>query len=437
MPNERGKSVDTTYLSIDTVENRYLIHRDYIAHCHRWSHAVKTAMRMRGDLFVLDIGCGREMPLAKALYTNKIGANKYCGIDYYYNVEVPEMLKGNGVFPIRLIKNADAAKIDVLDRTDEETGKVSPGIGFQPNLVTMFEVFEHVEPRHGRAMLENIRRIMRPDGVFLFSTPCFNGKAAGNHVAEPEYEVMGATLEDAGFAVLGHWGTFASITDYRDALYDRYGDDGYRMFEELKTYYDVNYLASVFAPLFPDRSRNAMWELVTAEWYQQLYGVPYSRRFPPRLEVKPRYSFTGSSSSDDDVLDQAMYERWLKENEPTAPKVEVPGTVAPATFADTQGVTLAIPWWPGKIVADPSLPDNVVRFVDEASGNFWEFDISSVTTLVAKGGNVRASYEPDQQEPEPVEPADEEEGEEDGDQARDGHPADRGPDSGDAEGVQV
>lgn len=316
MPNQRGKAVDTTYLSVDMVEKRNLIHRDYISHCHRWTHVVKTAIKMRRDLWVLDIGCGREMPVAKALYSNKIGADKYCGVDYGH-VDIPDMLCGNGVFPIKLIRNADAARL---------TKEI---VGFEPNLVSMFEVFEHVEPAHGRRILEAVKSLLRPDGVFLFSTPCFNGDPAGNHVAEPEYEVMGATLEDSGFAIVGHWGTFASIKDYRSALYAAYGDDGFKMFEDLKCYYDVNFLATMFAPLFPERSRNVLWELVHVEEYNR-FNRPYVRQFPPRLEVKPVYSPTGSSSLEDDILDQEMYERWQARTNPPPPETDPHDTLFPA-----------------------------------------------------------------------------------------------------------
>lgn len=310
MPNARDKSIDGTHLPIDTVENRFLIHRDYIAHCLRYSHAAKVAIMLRGDLWALDVGCGREMPVAKMLYTNKIGANKYTGVDYNW-FSVPDMLKGNGVFKIRLIKNADAALLK------------PEHIGYEPNFVTMLEVFEHVEPEHGRRILDMIKRVMRPDGVFLFSTPCFNGNPAGNHVAEPEYEIMGATLEDAGFAIQEHWGTFASIKDYRTQLYREYGDDGLKMFEGLKSYYDVNFLATVFAPLFPKLARNCMWKLIHPEEYERIYRQPYVRQFPPRLECKPVYSPTGSSSLVDDILDQDMYDRLMARYAKAEPQVGV------------------------------------------------------------------------------------------------------------------
>ena len=36
-----GRSIDKTHLSIDQAEERGFIHRDYLAHCFRWSHVVK------------------------------------------------------------------------------------------------------------------------------------------------------------------------------------------------------------------------------------------------------------------------------------------------------------------------------------------------------------------------------------------------------------
>jgi hypothetical protein len=41
MANARGKSIDNTHLSIDQAEERGFIHRDYIAHCLRWTHVAK------------------------------------------------------------------------------------------------------------------------------------------------------------------------------------------------------------------------------------------------------------------------------------------------------------------------------------------------------------------------------------------------------------
>src|SRR5574343_1447146 len=82
--NTRGKHIDTTYLSIDNAEERGFLHRDYIAHCLRWSHVCKqlTKSKKYTTARILDIGCGRELPMAKMLYSSRFTPEKYFGVDY-------------------------------------------------------------------------------------------------------------------------------------------------------------------------------------------------------------------------------------------------------------------------------------------------------------------------------------------------------------------
>src|SRR5690606_17526865 len=84
MANVRGKSIDNTHLSIDTAENRILIHRDYISHCIRWSHVIKFLLQKHvyKSIRVLDIGCGIDAPLARMMLSNRVAPVEYIGIDY-------------------------------------------------------------------------------------------------------------------------------------------------------------------------------------------------------------------------------------------------------------------------------------------------------------------------------------------------------------------
>jgi len=69
------------------------------------------------------------------------------------------------------------------------------------------------------------------------------------------YEAFGSLLEEMGYKILKHWGTFASIKDYKTEL------NGLQdTFDKLREYYDSNYLATIFAPLFPHKARNVLWE---------------------------------------------------------------------------------------------------------------------------------------------------------------------------------
>jgi len=50
MANARGKEIDNTHLSIDQAEARGFLHRDYIAHCLRWSNGIAIFIFLSGIL---------------------------------------------------------------------------------------------------------------------------------------------------------------------------------------------------------------------------------------------------------------------------------------------------------------------------------------------------------------------------------------------------
>ena len=210
MANKRGKAIDNTHLSIDTAEKRGFIHRDYIAHCLRWSHVVKflQAKQRYKTARILDIGCGREVPLAKTLYSSRLIVDRYAGIDVN-KLEIPDTFH-TGKFPIDLY-TGDVVHLD-LDT-----------LGFQPTLVTCFEVLEHVEPAHAREIVLKVHDLLADDGTFIMSTPNWDPRvgAAANHVNEMKHEALGAMLQSCGWYVRKVYGTFASIRDYKDKLFVR------------------------------------------------------------------------------------------------------------------------------------------------------------------------------------------------------------------------
>jgi 2-polyprenyl-3-methyl-5-hydroxy-6-metoxy-1,4-benzoquinol methylase len=247
MANERGKHLDKTHLSIDQAEERGFIHRDYIAHCLRWSHVARhlTQQHRYKTAYILDIGCGKEVPLAKLLYSSRLipETGKYVGIDANV-LFVPEMFK-SGKFPIELHSQKTFPNKAIEDQYTFE-------------VVTCFEVAEHVEPAMTLEILMGIQRCLDDAGTAFISTPCYdaNTGAAANHVNEMSYEAFMALIHRAGLGIKEVYGTFASIKDYKPFLHTK-GLDA--VFEELRGYYDSNYLATVFAPLFPQYSRNCLW----------------------------------------------------------------------------------------------------------------------------------------------------------------------------------
>ena len=99
--------------------------------------------------------------------------------------------------------------------------------------------------------------------AFLMSTPCYDEKvgAAANHiydgqVHERTYEETKGLLEKH-FTIVEHFGTFASIKDYKEEM----SESQKEIFEDLRKYYDVNLISVIMAPLFPAHSRNVMWKL--------------------------------------------------------------------------------------------------------------------------------------------------------------------------------
>lgn len=247
--NERKLSVDTTYLSLETAEERGFIHRDYIAHCLRWSHVIKCLMQKNyyKDARLLDIGCGRELPLATTLYSSKMQIKKYYGVDYGpINDDALDRFR-TGRFTLDVFENTDILNVTTRDLDGEPV-----------DWITCFEMLEHVEPAHMIRVLEHIRTLATSNARIFLSTPCWNMKdCAANHVNEIKYEVLGSILETAGYEIVATHGTFASQSDYVHLM----SDTDKSLFDRLRAYYDSNLLSCVFAPLFPAQSRNALWEV--------------------------------------------------------------------------------------------------------------------------------------------------------------------------------
>lgn len=315
MANARGKHIDNTHLSIDQAENRGFIHRDYIAHCLRWSHVVKRINRVYQHARILDIGCGRDVPLAKTLYSSRLIVKEYIGVDYNPHSTFDLSAFHSGKFPISTFGRVDFASDQVwFDRAADGQpllnirGDNGEDYFRMPNILVSFEVMEHIEPSHVCAMLKKAAECLKLaeelDGMkprFFLSTPNFDPHvgAAGNHVNEMKHEALGWLIEDCGLAIENESGTFASLRDYKHKLFNDYKGSE-RLFEDLSSYYDVNYLATIFAPLYPVQARNCLWELVAApEDYERKYSSPDKSWGP----------WTSSEHWEDLVLDGATYDQ--------------------------------------------------------------------------------------------------------------------------------
>lgn len=297
MANIRGKSIDNTHLSIDTAEERILIHRDYISHCVRWSHVIKFLLQKHRykEARVLDIGCGVDAPLARMMLSNRIAPIEYIGVDYNHSSKFNVDMFANTRFKPTLFGSIDFANDHNVWFDNAASGELCINIKGDnaedyfsiPNTLTCFEVLEHIEPEHVIRTLNRVRYIMEKTKefhnytpTFFMSTPNWNvTDTADNHVNEMKNEALGWLLEELGFAIVEQFGTFASKRDYAHLLNTRYGAEVYRVYERLNDYFDSNLAAILFAPLFPREARNCFWQLSLAK-------PDYERKYAPITEVQ-------------------------------------------------------------------------------------------------------------------------------------------------------
>ena len=187
-----------------------------------------------------------------------------------------------GRMPVRAFGHVDAAR-DIVINNDGTYTVSNLGTFPTANVVVSLEMLEHVEPEHARRTLQLIHKMLSAteargiaDVGALISTPCWDPHvgAAANHCNEMLYSAFGALLEDLGFTITDHWGTFASQANYLPLL----SKEERRIFDKLSEYHCSNYLATVFAPMFPAASRNCLWQVKPA-------GKAYQRKFPALVDV--------------------------------------------------------------------------------------------------------------------------------------------------------
>lgn len=279
MANAYGRNIDHTDLSIDMAEERGVLHRDYITHCLRWSYV--AMMMHKGSRYknarILDVGCGSDLPLPRLLHSNRLLC-EYVGIDYNDASKFHERnwgsmdvtTYGNVIFPRDITLKSDGTYFVKKSETLHDL----------PNLITCFEVLEHVKAKHAVSMVKAFHKIAVKGGAeVIASTPCWNVKnTAKNHVNEMKHMALGALFEDVGFEVMHNYGTFGSISDYKDAMFKKYpGIEPF--FEDARKYHDTNVLANMFCTSFPELSRNSIWHLRPAK-------EGYVRKFPMLADIK-------------------------------------------------------------------------------------------------------------------------------------------------------
>lgn len=250
MAQDPNRNYDKTDLSVDQAEERGFLHRDYASHCFRWSHIIKWMMTQHRykDVHILDVGCGRDLPLPRSMYANKMSGFDYSGIDVNRLEFHPTLVTAhnNGKARISLHEECDASLLP----PDE----LAWGLG---NVLVSLECLEHMQPHIVCRMLQNWKRLLVPGATLFVSTPVFNGSAAANHVSEWSRQTLGTAFEYHGFTIEANYGTFASKSDLMNVM----TAEEKSVYDRLGAYYESNVQSLIMAPLHPEASRNNLWRL--------------------------------------------------------------------------------------------------------------------------------------------------------------------------------
>jgi asparagine synthase (glutamine-hydrolysing) len=188
-----AQTEQATAFDFDKVdENEHLIPRPYgtlqtlnLDHLHRYAFAKSFCYNAN----VLDaaMGCGYASLI--------LNCKQYTGIDID-----PNMVAFANQHYQPLIQNATYKQGSVLE-LPVDSGSIDTYISF--------ETIEHIQPGELGQYLKEVKRVLRPGGVFLCSTPIYRGDAYGllakYHPYEFQYNHFSSALINNGFLLHETW----------------------------------------------------------------------------------------------------------------------------------------------------------------------------------------------------------------------------------------
>jgi len=228
---------DTTQCK-ESMYEKY-VHRDYFAHCMRWSWVSRL---VKAGMSVLDVGCGQDAPMAKVLSRTAFPMDKR---SRYVGVDMNKGVKGHG-----------KTWCEIREEFDFTSRYAELG---QFDAVVNLEVIEHMEVEDGKALLRGMRECLAPDGRLYLSTPVFYPSvgAAANHIHEYTIPELKAQIEECGLEVEARRGTFGNYPVIKKALTPEH----LAVYEALREFHGDDVMACFMSPLYPDAARNNFWIL--------------------------------------------------------------------------------------------------------------------------------------------------------------------------------
>ncbi|AHF81264.1 class I SAM-dependent methyltransferase [Thermococcus paralvinellae] len=166
--------------------------------------AIQMALKYKkntSSLTVLDIGCSRGYGI---YIMNKLCPNcQFVGVDLdERNINIAnKVLSG--------LSNATCVLGDIIDERTREYLHLKYGFF---DVITCFEVYEHVPPKNAEILLKNIRFLLKPGGFLFISTP--NKRVYDidaytvDHINEVYPQEFIRKLELAGFSIIKVFGSY-------------------------------------------------------------------------------------------------------------------------------------------------------------------------------------------------------------------------------------
>lgn len=215
-----------------------LVHRDYAAHFFRWGFVGRFIET--DQTTILDVGCGPDTPLVRSLRSPRNFVPKLyvgCDLNLMPKRKPPSFYWTRFHWGFNFLEQASSLE--------------------QFDLVTCFEMIEHMRREDGIKLLHRLRERLEPAGILLLSTPVFSGRAAANHLHEWGIEELRTEIEGAGLRVEGRYGTFGNVKTLKRAASVEHA----ATMSAIEKFYSAEVAACFLAPLYPDASRNNVWVL--------------------------------------------------------------------------------------------------------------------------------------------------------------------------------
>jgi 2-polyprenyl-3-methyl-5-hydroxy-6-metoxy-1,4-benzoquinol methylase len=250
------------------VDNGFMGHNDWMAHCARYGYAAKiiTKYAVRS---ILDYGCG-SLQLPYYLWRNRQSGD---GINYWgVDLRADEDWLGKVGWSASLtLVRADL----ILDDLDD-----LPNFPGTFDLTVCTEVFEHVPIECQQELLDKLYSYTKPNGFCIFSTPnaAVSDSTADNHIGpdgisrERVFEDKIRMAERAGFQVGRTYGTFCGarrveshildLTPLNSVHVSAYNDHpSSDVLRAAKEFLPHGWYTVFIAAAFPERSNNALFLL--------------------------------------------------------------------------------------------------------------------------------------------------------------------------------